>query len=68
MLTSMLKDRLIEFSESKKEEWGLIRSKIGDGVELPLPMIHFGPFPAPREHWARVIHNPLLSRGTHNPE
>jgi hypothetical protein len=37
MLTSMLKDRLIEFSESKKEEWGLIRSKIGDGVELPLP-------------------------------
>ncbi len=37
MLTSMLRDRMIEFSESKKGEWDLIRSKIGDGIELPLP-------------------------------
>ncbi len=33
----MLYDRKIEFSELKEEEWNLIKSKIGDGIELPLP-------------------------------
>ncbi len=33
----MLFDRKIDFSEDKKEEWDLIRSKIGDGYEVPLP-------------------------------
>ena len=33
----MLYDRKIKFSESVEEEWNLIKSKIGDGIELPLP-------------------------------
>lgn len=33
----MLFDRKIDFSEDKKEEWELIRSKVGEGIELPLP-------------------------------
>jgi hypothetical protein len=33
----MLKDRRINFSDTKKEEWDELRSKIGDGIELPLP-------------------------------
>lgn len=33
----MLKDRKIDFSESKKEEWEIIKSKVDDGIELPLP-------------------------------
>jgi hypothetical protein len=33
----MLLDRKINFSDMKEEEWNLIRSKIGDGIELPLP-------------------------------
>lgn len=33
----MLFDRKLDFSESKKEEWELLRSKIGTGIELPLP-------------------------------
>ena len=33
----MLFDRKIAFSDSKKEEWELLRSKIGAGIELPLP-------------------------------
>ena len=33
----MLLDRKIDFSETKEEEWNLLRSKIGDGIELPLP-------------------------------
>jgi hypothetical protein len=33
----VLFDRKIEFSDSKKEEWELLRSKIGTGIELPLP-------------------------------
>ena len=33
----MLFDRKIDFSEDKKEEWDLIRSKVGQGLELPLP-------------------------------
>jgi hypothetical protein len=33
----LLFDRKIEFSDSKKEEWELLRSKIGTGIELPLP-------------------------------
>ena len=33
----MLFDRKIEFSDSKKEEWELLKSKIGTGIELPLP-------------------------------
>ncbi len=33
----MLKDRLIEFSDAKEEEWNLLKSKVGSGIELPLP-------------------------------
>ncbi len=33
----MLLDRKINFSDTKEEEWNLIKSKIGDGIELPLP-------------------------------
>ncbi len=33
----MLYDRKIDFSKSKKDEWELLVSKIGDGIELPLP-------------------------------
>ncbi len=33
----MLKDRIIDFSETKEEEWTLLRSKIGNGIELYLP-------------------------------
>jgi hypothetical protein len=33
----MLKDRMLQFSETKEEEWNLLRSKIGNGIELPLP-------------------------------
>ncbi|HSG32700.1 MAG TPA: hypothetical protein VLB82_14295 [Thermodesulfobacteriota bacterium] len=34
----MLKDRLDrKFSETAEEEWNLIREKIGNGIELPLP-------------------------------
>jgi hypothetical protein len=33
----MLLDRKIDFSDTKKKEWNLVRSKIGDGIELPLP-------------------------------
>ena len=33
----MLFDRKIEWSDSKEEEWELIRSKVGAGIELPLP-------------------------------
>ena len=33
----MLKDRIIDFSETKEEEWNLLRSKIGNGIELFLP-------------------------------
>lgn len=33
----MLLDRKIDFSESKEQEWNELRSKIGDGIELPLP-------------------------------
>ena len=33
----MLLDRKIDFSETKEEEWNLLRAKIGDGIELPLP-------------------------------
>ena len=33
----MLFDRKIDFSDEKKDEWELIRSKIGQGMELPLP-------------------------------
>lgn len=33
----MLLDRKIDFSESKEHEWNELRSKIGDGIELPLP-------------------------------
>ncbi len=33
----MLKDRMLEFSETMEVEWNLIREKIGDGIELPLP-------------------------------
>ena len=33
----MLFDRKIEFSEDKKDEWETLRSKVGDGIELPLP-------------------------------
>jgi hypothetical protein len=33
----VLFDRKIEFSDSKKEEWELLKSKIGTGIELPLP-------------------------------
>ena len=33
----MLKDRIVDFSETKEEEWTLLRSKIGNGIELYLP-------------------------------
>ncbi len=33
----MLFDRRIEWSDSKEEEWELVKSKVGNGVELPLP-------------------------------
>lgn len=33
----MLKDRKLDFSESKEKEWEIIRSKVGEGIELPLP-------------------------------
>lgn len=33
----MLYDRKIEWSDGFKEEWELIKTKIGDGIELPLP-------------------------------
>lgn len=33
----MLFDRKIAFSEDKNEEWELLKSKVGDGLELPLP-------------------------------
>jgi len=33
----LLFDRKIEFSESRKDEWETLKSKIGSGTELPLP-------------------------------
>ena len=33
----MLFDRKIDWSDSKEDEWELIRSKVGSGMELPLP-------------------------------
>lgn len=33
----MLYDRKIDWSDSKEEEWVLIKEKIGEGLELPLP-------------------------------
>lgn len=33
----MLFDRKIDFSESKQEEWEQLKSKVGSGIELPLP-------------------------------
>ena len=33
----VLRDRKLDFSESKKDEWEIILSKVGDGVELPDP-------------------------------
>ena len=33
----MLFDRKIDWSDSKEEEWKLIKSKVGNGIELPLP-------------------------------
>ncbi len=33
----MLLDRKIDFSDTKEKEWNELRSKIGDGIELPLP-------------------------------
>ena len=33
----MLFDRKIDFTEFKKDEWELLKSKIGAGIELPLP-------------------------------
>ncbi|MGH7806961.1 MAG: hypothetical protein ACRENT_02615, partial [Thermodesulfobacteriota bacterium] len=33
----MLYDRKMDFSDVKEEEWNLLRSKVGDGIELPLP-------------------------------
>jgi hypothetical protein len=33
----VLFDRKIAFGESKKEEWELLKSKVGEGIELPLP-------------------------------
>jgi hypothetical protein len=33
----MLLDRKIDFSENKEQEWNELRSKIGEGIELPLP-------------------------------
>ena len=33
----MLYDRKIEWSDTTEEEWQLIKTKIGEGIELPLP-------------------------------
>src|SRR3990170_2748738 len=33
----MLLDRRIDFSDTKEKEWDELRSKIGEGIELPLP-------------------------------
>jgi len=33
----MLLDRRIDFSDTKEKEWNELRSKISDGIELPLP-------------------------------
>lgn len=33
----MLFDRKLNFSDTKEEEWELLKSKIGSGIELPLP-------------------------------
>lgn len=33
----VLRDRKLDFSESKKEEWEIILNKVADGVELPDP-------------------------------
>jgi len=33
----LLFDRKIDFSEDIRNEWELVRSKIGEGIELPLP-------------------------------
>jgi len=33
----LLFDRKIDWSDSKEEEWDLIKSKVGNGIELPLP-------------------------------
>jgi len=33
----MLFDRKIDWSDSKEEEWELVKSKVGNGIELPLP-------------------------------
>jgi hypothetical protein len=33
----MLLDRRIDFSDTKEKEWKELKSKIGDGIELPLP-------------------------------
>jgi len=34
----MLKDRLhMDFTASKEEEWNTVKTKIGNGIELPLP-------------------------------
>jgi len=41
----VLFDRKIDFSDTKEEEWELIRSKVGQGIELPLP---------DSERWFRV--------------
>ncbi|MGB3729051.1 MAG: hypothetical protein WBA70_07370 [Thermodesulfobacteriota bacterium] len=33
----MLYDRKIDWSDTKEEEWQLIKTKIGSAIELPLP-------------------------------
>jgi hypothetical protein len=33
----LLFDRRIDFSDDINEEWELVRSKVGEGIELPLP-------------------------------
>jgi len=33
----MLRDRMIEFTDTKEKEWEELKSKVGDGIELPLP-------------------------------
>ena len=33
----MLKDRMLDFSDTREEEWNLLLSKVGEGIELPLP-------------------------------
>jgi len=33
----VLRDRKLDFSESKEEEWKIILDKVGEGVELPDP-------------------------------